>query len=187
MIGKHEAKTPRWRKRIIGIPAGWLIGFAAVGVAVVGFFVTLNLTGSVAVADGIDVSYDSIAPPAGPTPGSSAGVSCGYTLTGPDTIDIQITGALPGDGCNYKLFVVNDGAAPAYLTGATTTDPNLIATVDHAIGVAIGCNDTIAAGGGVEEIRLWVEVGMGVSPSDVLTFAVGDGVEFGVDSDPSCA
>lgn len=185
---KHTYTTPsRWRRKVLGLPvAAWLIGLAGTAVAVVGFFVTLNLTGSVSVADGIDVTYDSIAPPAGGTAGSSAGITCNYTLTGADTIDIQIGGALPGDGCSFKLFVRNDGAADAYLTGATTTDPNLIATVDHATGAAIGCNDVIAAGGSVEEVQLWVEVGMGVAPSDVLTFSVGDGLTFGIESDPSC-
>jgi hypothetical protein len=84
-----------------------------VALAVAGFIVLLNVTGTISADNGIDVTYvGNGALSSGP---EGTGATCAGTYAGPDTINVTM-GSLAGEGdLQVHRHVRSDGLAPARL------------------------------------------------------------------------
>jgi hypothetical protein len=118
---KNTLTTNRWAKRsFLGIPLiGWLV-LAVTGAAFAAavFFFTFGVTGTVSVSgDTIESSEFTLV-------SASATGPCDITLSGGTGVDIQATGLVPGDSCEFTVGVANSGTDVAAFQGFNTQIPD---------------------------------------------------------------
>ena len=165
-----EPRRSKFKRKILGLPvAAWLIGIPAVALAVAGFIVLLNVTGTVSADNGIDVSY--VGSGALSSGSEGTGATCAGTYVGPDTINVTM-GSLAGEGevCKFIVNVRNDGLAPArlqsfQLTSADFAGGEIVASVEV-------CGDTVDPG--EEKGTAFLFEAGDVQPNQTFTFVPGE-------------
>jgi hypothetical protein len=170
--GAHIAlRTPvsgrKWRRRVLGLPVtGWLIGIAGTALAVAGFMVLLNVTGTVSADDGIDVAYLTVSPG-----NEGTGATCGGSVVSPDTVNITM-GSLSGQSevCKYILEIENTGAEDARLQAFQLTSADFVG--GEIVPSVEVCGATIPAGT-VGTVAVFLEAGA-VTPGQTFDFVPGE-------------
>lgn len=168
---RHLTPSPsRWRRKILGLPVVvWLMGLAGVAVAVAGFLVLLNVSGTVTADAGLDIYYTGTG--VGPS-NEGTGSTCGGSVLGPDEINLTM-GSLSGESevCKFVLNFQNDGGADAWLQSFDLTSGDfaggeIVASVET-------CGYVVPGGGGVGTVAVFLDAGS-VLPGQTFTFVPGE-------------
>ena len=201
MSGQHEdSSTSRWTKRgLLGLPVVlWYLLAATAVLAVVGWWVTLNATGTISTG-GITTQMDIAFEVGSETVDGDCTVLINSTA---DDIAINASVLVPGDYCEATFNVVNTGGVPAYyhgfgadwgasgfdnfgLTGqwnwsenGTPEDPN----DDYPL--VDFCGKMIPADGTPTQIGFRFDMNEQTPSGQTHTFGVGDGFNFSVNMFP---
>jgi len=171
----------RWMRRgFLGLPlVVWMVlAVATAALAVVGFFVTLGMTGYVATGDGIDVEFvamDPIPCVDGTTAGS---ISASATTT---EVNLELGGLISNDYVYCEVHVINNGPEDAALqTWLSGQDPASVhVNLDGTISGSY-CGVVIPGDGTETIVGFQVTIQEGATPGYSYTWlgAPNDGLQF---------
>lgn len=183
-MSQHLRPQPRskWRRKVAGVPVfGWAMATTLTAAAVVGFIVLLGTGGSVSSGDGIDIQYEGQSSGEWDATATIGTPTCGHTWVSVSRIDLEMSDALPGDQCRYRVPMFNNpGAATAVFNGykldsADFAGGEIVPTVNN-------CGTTLTAGNGLT-VTLYLTATEALTTGSSFTLAPAeDGFDWRVDS-----
>lgn len=178
-----QAKTGRegfLRRTILGLPIFLWVSVAIVGtaVAVVGFMVTLGMTGQVTTGEGIDVEF--VADDPLPVATNTLVGSCSASATATN-IEVLANGLISNDYCYTEVTVVNSGPEDAAVqTWFSGQDPASVHVNLNGTTTGDYCGAIIPGDGSPVTIGLQVNIQPEATPGYQYDWAGApdDGLQF---------